>query len=121
MEEDKNLDNNEYLQDDPIESPTNDCLERSYFAYHLAKSIHNLKTINNSYTIGILGKWGSGKTSTIKMALKYLKELYNNSNARQDDLDKIIKNIFFILILYIIFFFFISSIHIRIVIKSKLC
>lgn len=92
MEEDKNLDNNEYLQDDPIESPTNDCLERSYFAYHLAKSIHNLKTINNSYTIGILGKWGSGKTSTIKMALKYLKELYNNSNARQDDLDKIIKN-----------------------------
>lgn len=92
MEEDKNLDNNEYLQDNPIESPTNDCLERSYFAYHLAKSIHNLKTINNSYTIGILGKWGSGKTSTIKMALKYLKELYNNSNARQDDLDKIIKN-----------------------------
>ncbi len=92
MEEDKNLDNNEYLQDDPIESPTNDCLERSYFAYHLAKSIHNLKTINNSYTISILGKWGSGKTSTIKMALKYLKELYNNSNARQDDLDKIIKN-----------------------------
>ena len=92
MEEDKYLDNNEYLQDDPIESPTNDCLERSYFAYHLAKSIHNLKTINNSYTISILGKWGSGKTSTIKMALKYLKELYNNSNARQDDLDKIIKN-----------------------------
>lgn len=91
MEEDKNLDNNEYLQDDPIESPTNDCLERSYFAYHLAKSIHNLKTINNSYTIGILGKWGSGKTSTIKMALKYLKELYNNSNARLGDLDKIIK------------------------------
>lgn len=91
MEENKSLHCNEYLKDNPIDSPINDSLERSYFAYHLAKTIRNLKGLKSSYTIGILGKWGSGKTSTIKVALKYLKKLSNNDNARQGDLDKIIK------------------------------
>ena len=63
----------QYKNDSPIKSPLEDLFERKYFAYYLAKGIINLRNKENSYVIGILGKWGEGKTSVINMTLKYLK------------------------------------------------
>ena len=67
-----------YNNDNPIESPQEDLFERKYFSYYLAKGIINLENDKSSFVIGILGKWGEGKTSAINMTLKYLKYLTIN-------------------------------------------
>lgn len=81
----------QYNNDNAIESPTEDLFERKYFAYYLARGIHDLQPDKSSYVIGILGKWGEGKTSTINMALKYLKYLALDKRQRIDDIDDLIK------------------------------
>lgn len=82
----------QYKNDSPIKSPLEDLFERKYFAYYLAKGIINLQNKENSYVIGILGKWGEGKTSVINMTLKYLKYLAEDSKQRIEDIDKKIQD-----------------------------
>lgn len=54
--------------DKPIESTDEDFLNRKDFAQNIAKAILNYSDKNNSsLTIGLYGKWGSGKTSIINM------------------------------------------------------
>ena len=51
-----------YYSDEPIESSCEDKLDRKGFCKTFAKSIYDLKQID-TFTVGLLGKWGSGKTS----------------------------------------------------------
>lgn len=55
----------------PINCIEEDLLERSNVARDFSKHILNYKN-NNSLTIGIIGKWGSGKTSFINMVLELI-------------------------------------------------
>ena len=82
------LKNKVVINDVSIKSPSEDLLERKYFAYYLAKAILNLNNKDNSYVIGILGRWGDGKTSTINMALEYLDMLSQHPDYGIDDSDK---------------------------------
>lgn len=57
----------------PIKTREEDFLSRKYFADHISNAIINYKDKNNdSLTIGLYGKWGSGKTSLINMAIESL-------------------------------------------------
>ncbi|WP_329384565.1 P-loop NTPase fold protein [Anaerofustis sp. HA2171] len=73
-----------YYNDKPIKQFDEDVLGRASFAKNLATALTNLK--GETYTIGLYGKWGSGKTSIINMMLK---ELENQGKNKNDD-DKFI-------------------------------
>lgn len=60
--------------DIPIQSSHDDLLDRKNFAKQLAQSILNYDQ-NDSFNIGLYGKWGSGKTSVLNMTVEYLLEL----------------------------------------------
>lgn len=60
-----------YESDLPITDKLQDCLNRYEFSAALAKAISDIST-NEVFTIGLYGKWGSGKTSIINMALQEL-------------------------------------------------
>lgn len=54
-----------------------DRLNRSNFAKSLALNIKNYlnrNEINDCLTIGLMGEWGSGKTSILNMTEEYLKD-----------------------------------------------
>lgn len=56
-----------YYSDKPIGSKCDDQLGRNGFAALLAQSLLNLNT-QDTFTVGLFGKWGSGKTSIIILA-----------------------------------------------------
>jgi predicted KAP-like P-loop ATPase len=57
----------------PITTRNEDFLNRKYFADHIKSAIVNYEDKNNeSLTIGLYGKWGSGKTSIINMIIENL-------------------------------------------------
>jgi len=57
----------------PISSRNEDFLDRQYFADNIADAIKNYEDTNkSSLTIGLYGKWGSGKTSIINMITEKL-------------------------------------------------
>jgi len=58
-----------YNSDRPIENFEEDILGRKSFAQQLGKSILAFDSKDN-FTIGLYGKWGSGKTSIINMTIK---------------------------------------------------
>ena len=64
--------NNMYESDEEITDPSEDFLNIDRFAKHLAHTI----SINNfnHLTIGIIGSWGSGKSSLINLTLKPLEK-----------------------------------------------
>lgn len=72
-----------YYYDKPIESFDDDLLGRGTFSKILAQTLFNLKTAD-TFTVGLYGKWGSGKTSIVNMALLELKRM------QQEDPDKTI-------------------------------
>lgn len=76
-----------YFNDNAKKSPLEDELEQKHFAYYLAKGLADLENINDSYVLGICGKWGDGKTSVINMALRYYKYLIKDPNKSIDDLN----------------------------------
>lgn len=78
----------QYQNDEPIKNPLDDKLDHKEFAYNLAKSIKNFKNNENSYVIGICGDWGTGKSSTINMAMSYLKFLIKNPEMKQTEINK---------------------------------
>ena len=64
-------------EDNDIKNIDDDVLNRANFAKSLALNIQNYfnrQDINNCLTIGLMGEWGSGKTSLLNMTEKYLKD-----------------------------------------------
>ncbi len=62
-----------YYSDKPIGSKCDDQLGRNGFAALLAQSLLNLNT-QDTFTVGLFGKWGSGKTSIVNMMLSEIEE-----------------------------------------------
>jgi len=71
----------EYLllsNEKPIYSRKEDFLKRRYFADNISNAIVNYNDKDNdSLTIGLYGKWGSGKTSIVNMTIENLEEKDN--------------------------------------------
>lgn len=63
-----------YYSDKPISHDSEDLLDRGYFANLLAKTLLNLNS-QDTFTVGLYGKWGSGKTSIVNMAMQELEDL----------------------------------------------
>lgn len=74
-----------FYSDKPISSSHEDMFHRSGFAKLLAKAIIDLNN-TDTYTIGLFGKWGSGKTSLVNMMLQ---EIENQQDVVPDN-EKII-------------------------------
>ena len=53
--------------DQPIRKPEDDVLERAEFAYSFAERVLEVDA-SEGFVVGILGPWGSGKTSVINLA-----------------------------------------------------
>lgn len=62
-----------YYSDKPIGSKCDDQLGRNGFAALLAQSLLNLNT-QDTFTVSLFGKWGSGKTSIVNMMLSEIEE-----------------------------------------------
>lgn len=60
-----------FYSDKPISTPAADQLNRSGFAKLLAQALLNLES-QDTFTVGLFGKWGCGKTSIVNMALSEL-------------------------------------------------
>lgn len=59
--------------DKPIESLRDDKLNRSSFSEQLAQAILSYK-LKDNLTVGLYGKWGTGKTSIINMVLEVIED-----------------------------------------------
>ena len=70
---------NTYYTDKPIDSFDDDLLERGSFARILSDTLINLK-YSDTFTVGLFGKWGTGKTSIVNMALQEIE----NSKSEKD-------------------------------------
>ncbi len=62
-----------YYSDKPIDSKDNDQLGRGGFAALLAQSLLNLN-MQDTFTVGLFGKWGTGKTSIVNIMLSEIDE-----------------------------------------------
>ena len=62
-----------FYSDKPISAPTEDQLKRSGCAKLLAHALSNLES-QDTFTVGLFGKWGCGKTSIVNMALSELEK-----------------------------------------------
>lgn len=60
-----------FNSDNPITLRSEDLLERDSFCKQFAKSILRYQDVE-TLTIGLLGKWGSGKTSIINLTLQHI-------------------------------------------------
>lgn len=69
-----------YYSDNPIDSNCDDLLGRHGFAKLLAHSLINLNS-QDTFSVGLFGKWGSGKTSIVNMMLREIE-------AQQEKLPK---------------------------------
>ena len=68
-----------YYSDKPITKNEEDQLGRGDFAKMLAQSLAYLK-VTDTFTIGLFGKWGSGKTSIVNMMLHELESIQHEAN-----------------------------------------
>lgn len=60
--------------DSPIREPEEDKLKRDPYAASIARMIHSYGP-SDSAVVGLVGKWGSGKSSLINLVVKHLKAL----------------------------------------------
>lgn len=63
-----------FVSDRPIDNPDSDILDYSKSAKKLAESLVHLED-KDSYSIGIIAPWGTGKTSYLNLLEYYLKEI----------------------------------------------
>ena len=59
--------------DDPLIDPVDDCLDRDNFAKRIFVLIDNIP-IDSHLRVGILGDWGSGKTTAMNFIKYYCQE-----------------------------------------------
>ena len=67
-----------YQYEKPISSMSEDVLGRASFSKLLARTLYNLRS-SDTFTVGLYGKWGSGKTSIVNMALQELEILQQDA------------------------------------------
>ena len=87
-----------YVADKPIEKADEDLLGRSDFAKQFGKSIREYNS-KDGLVIGLYGKWGSGKTSIINMAISEIPVDENEAQKAEKEkwysrVNKRIKKIF---------------------------
>ena len=70
-----------YYDDKPIKNLSEDSLGRASFSKLLAQTLYNLKN-SDTFTVGLYGKWGSGKTSIVNMALQELNRLQEDATEK---------------------------------------
>ena len=70
-----------YYSDRPILTSEEDLLKRKYFAELMAKALVNLQN-SDTFTIGLYGRWGNGKTSLVNMMLKEIEK----NQVKQEEL-----------------------------------
>ncbi|MCD1264575.1 hypothetical protein B5M44_10590 [Shinella sumterensis] len=61
--------------DRPISLPQDDALGRAPFSLALANAIDNLAVANDGFVIGLIGEWGSGKSSVAELTIRYLRHV----------------------------------------------
>ena len=71
-----------YYSDMPIESKEQDVLNRASFARLLANALIEYKN-NETFTVGLFGKWGCGKTSLVNITLSEIDRI-QSSNTNKD-------------------------------------
>ena len=70
-----------YNSDKPIETVSEDLLGRSFFSKQFGKAIYEYN-LKDGLVIGLYGKWGTGKTSIINMALSEIEELSKKDTTK---------------------------------------
>ncbi len=70
-----------YNSDKPIENSNQDLLGRAFFSEQLGKAIYEYN-LKEGLVIGLFGKWGTGKTSVINMAISQVKSLSESNNEK---------------------------------------
>lgn len=70
-----------YSTDRPIETGEQDLLGRSSFSNQLGKAIYEYNG-KDGLVIGLFGKWGTGKTSVINMAINEINKLAENDENK---------------------------------------
>ena len=74
---------NSMVYDDcPITDSTSDRLGRSDFVRNIAEAITTYPN-SDSFTIGLLGEWGSGKTSVLNLIEKEINDLNQNKKIKE--------------------------------------
>ncbi len=71
-----------FYSDKPICSAEHDKLDRGNFSKHLAYALKNLNN-SDTFSIGLYGAWGSGKTSVVNMMLQELERLQKNEREEE--------------------------------------
>ena len=72
-----------FYSDKPINSNNEDLLNRKGFAKLLADTLVHLDS-SDTFTVGLFGKWGCGKTSLVNMTLAEIKNIQGRDNADND-------------------------------------
>lgn len=70
-----------YNSDKPIENANQDLLGRAFFSEQLGKAIYEYN-LKEGLVIGLFGKWGTGKTSVINMAISQVESLSESDNEK---------------------------------------
>lgn len=73
-------DDMDYNSDKPIEKFEDDLLGRATFSKQLGKTIYEY-SVTDGLVIGLYGKWGTGKTSVMNLALQEIKELSTDDES----------------------------------------
>lgn len=71
----------EYSADRPINSIEEDKLGRGLFSKQLGRAIYEYGG-EDSLVIGIYGKWGTGKTSVLNMAIQELDTISDEDSSK---------------------------------------
>lgn len=72
-----------FHSDKPISSNSEDQLNRKGFAKLLAHTLVHLDS-SDTFTVGLFGKWGCGKTSLVNLTLAEIKEIQNRESTNND-------------------------------------
>ena len=76
-----------YNTDKPINNQEQDLLGRSFFSSQLGKAIYEYNA-KDGLVIGLFGKWGTGKTSIINMAINEINSLANCDKKEKSNENK---------------------------------
>ena len=86
----------------PVENFSEDCLELKNYISGISTKIIQTFDSNENSCIGIVGKWGDGKTSAINLCLSKLKEYYS-AHKKIDCFSVLVLVLIFILPIILLF------------------